>query len=82
MNLSLSRFGLLHRVGFPHSLINGMLYKIVPFPVWFHLQGLSVRAVSSMKEVLPDVPLGWQAAGSAWVGHEVPDIFRFWCTNT
>ena len=30
--------GLLMIVGFAMSVINGMLYKIVPFLVWFHLQ--------------------------------------------
>lgn len=30
--------GLLMIVGFAMSLVNGMLYKITPFLVWFHLQ--------------------------------------------
>ena len=30
--------GVLMIVGFAMSVINGMLYKIVPFLVWFHLQ--------------------------------------------
>jgi len=49
-------------VGFALSVINGMLYKIVPFLVWFHLQnrllhsgllGTGVK-VPHMKRVLPD----------------------------
>jgi hypothetical protein len=30
--------GLLILIGFAYSLVNGMLYKIVPFLVWYHLQ--------------------------------------------
>lgn len=30
--------GILSIVGFAYSIINGMLYKIVPFLVWYHLQ--------------------------------------------
>lgn len=30
--------GILILVGFAYSLVNGMLYKIVPFLIWYHLQ--------------------------------------------
>ncbi|MGV3743232.1 MAG: permease [Burkholderiaceae bacterium] len=30
--------GMLFLVGFGYSVVNGMLYKIVPFLVWYHLQ--------------------------------------------
>ncbi len=30
--------GMLFIVGFAYSVVNGMLYKIVPFLVWYHLQ--------------------------------------------
>ncbi len=49
-------------VGFALSVINGMLYKIVPFLVWFHLQNGLLHSgrmgtgfkIPHMKQVLPD----------------------------
>ncbi len=42
-------------LGFAMSLINGMLYKIVPFLVWFHLfRGGVKRAVPNMREIIPE----------------------------
>ncbi len=44
------------------ALVNGMLYKIVPFLSWFHLQHRQVKVMSfhvqvpNMKELLPDRP--------------------------
>lgn len=48
--------GVLFIVGFAWSAINGMLYKIVPFLVWYHLQHTVApdRRAPSVKEVLPD----------------------------
>ncbi len=49
--------GVLLIVGAIGSSINGMLYKIVPFLLWYHLQAsLDVRApsVPKVKAVLPD----------------------------
>lgn len=48
--------GVLFIVGFGYSAINGMLYKIVPFLVWYHLQSaISQRGiVPNVKQVLPD----------------------------
>ena len=50
--------GLLLIVGVILSLICGMLYKIVPFLLWFHLQSSLEEYVKlpSMKELLPDAP--------------------------
>ena len=49
--------GVMFIVGFAFSVVNGMLYKIVPFLVWYHLQNSSqpggVRA-PNVKQVLPD----------------------------
>jgi hypothetical protein len=49
--------GVLFIVGFAWSVINGMLYKIVPFLVWYHLQnelkGGCVKA-PNVKKILPD----------------------------
>ncbi len=49
-------------LGFALSAVNGMLYKIVPFLVWFHLQNRLLHAgllgsgvkVPHMKQVVPD----------------------------
>jgi hypothetical protein len=49
--------GVLVLVGAIQSAINGMLYKIVPFLLWYHLQAtLDVRSpiVPKVKAVLPD----------------------------
>jgi hypothetical protein len=48
--------GVLLLGGFAPSVIYGMLYKIVPFLVWFHLQARTPgrSALKSMKDVLPD----------------------------
>ncbi len=43
--------------GFAVSVVNGMLYKIVPFLAWFHLQAqLQARAgtIPNMKEMIPE----------------------------
>lgn len=45
----------LFMLGFAMSLIHGMLYKIVPFLVWFHLfRGGVKRGVPNMKEIIPE----------------------------
>ena len=49
--------GLLFLAGFALSVVNGMLYKIVPFLAWFHLQaqkGIMASGLPSMKDYLPD----------------------------
>jgi hypothetical protein len=35
-------FGVIFGLGFVYALINGMLYKIIPFLTWFHLSSASV----------------------------------------
>ncbi len=49
--------GILFIIGFAYSTINGMLYKIVPFLMWYHAQSI-VRAdsknVLSIQKILPD----------------------------
>ena len=49
--------GMLAIVGFGYSVINGMLYKIVPFLVWYHLQqcleGGCAKA-PNVRQILPD----------------------------
>lgn len=48
--------GMLAIVGFLYSTINGMLYKIVPFLVWHHLQeqALPGQRAPSVKHIIPD----------------------------
>lgn len=49
--------GMLFVAGFAVSVVNGMLYKIVPFLIWFHLQSQMVGTtakVPTMKEILPE----------------------------
>ncbi len=55
--------GLLFLVGFAVSVVNGMLYKIVPFLAWFHLQaqqGIAASGLPSMKDYLPDTAAAGQ----------------------
>ena len=53
--------GALFTLGFTLSVINGMLYKIVPFLVWLHLQNhllatmqLGKIRIPNMKEIIPN----------------------------
>lgn len=46
--------------GFAMSVVQGMLYKIVPFLVWFHLfRGGVKTGVPNMKKIIPE-PLMWR----------------------
>jgi len=38
--------------GFLMSVITGMLYKIIPFLVWFHLNGMGYMGIPSMGEMI------------------------------
>ncbi len=57
--------GVLLIVGFAIAVINGMLYKIVPFLAWFHLQArfLGQAKVPNMRQFLPDAPIQRQMWG-------------------
>lgn len=49
--------GILFIVGFGYSVVNGMLYKIVPFLVWYHLQNQLAGGCTkapNVKQILPD----------------------------
>jgi len=48
--------GTTYIAGFAASVINGMLYKIVPFLVWFHLQSRHIgqTGLPTVKEIIPD----------------------------
>lgn len=52
--------GVLFIGGFAVSVVNGMLYKIVPFLAWFHLQAqLQARAgsIPNMKQMMAESPM-------------------------
>ncbi|NYT65974.1 hypothetical protein H0A58_08335 [Alcaligenaceae bacterium] len=49
--------GILIIVGVGWSAINGLLYKIIPFLVWYHSQRdlqLALRVVPKVKQIMPD----------------------------
>lgn len=55
--------GVLFIGGFAVSVVNGMLYKIVPFLAWFHLQAqLQARAgsIPTMKDMIAERRARWQ----------------------
>jgi hypothetical protein len=55
--------GVLFIGGFAVSVVSGMLYKIVPFLAWFHLQAqLQARAgsIPTMKEMIAEPWMRWQ----------------------
>jgi hypothetical protein len=55
--------GVLFIGGFAVSVVSGMLYKIVPFLAWFHLQAqLQARAgsIPTMKEMITERWTRWQ----------------------
>ena len=46
----------LFMLGFAMSLMHGMMYKIVPFLVWFHLfRGGIKSGVPNMKQIIPEI---------------------------
>jgi hypothetical protein len=53
--------GVLSVIGFALSVINGMLYKIVPFLIWLHLQNTVGGRVPHIKRILPEPPARWHA---------------------
>ena len=49
--------------GFALSAINGMLYKIVPFLAWYHLQeemATSGRKLPAVNQIIPEGLAKWQ----------------------
>jgi hypothetical protein len=51
--------GVLLVAGFAFSAINGMLYKIVPFLVWYHLQDTVEGGCRSVPGVTTLIPAAW-----------------------
>jgi len=56
--------GILMLAGFGMSVINGMMYKIVPFLVWLHLQQANPERhpLPHMGQIIPQRAMHWQAA--------------------
>ncbi|MBI2223477.1 MAG: hypothetical protein HYU44_00685, partial [Betaproteobacteria bacterium] len=56
--------GILMLAGFGMSVINGMMYKIVPFLVWLHLQQANPERhpLPHMGQIIPRRAMRWQAA--------------------
>jgi len=52
-NLPLNTLALLFGLGFVVSLMNGMLYKIVPFLTWFHLNAKGIFTIPTMRDMIP-----------------------------
>ena len=58
--------GVLFLLGFAGSAVNGMLYKIVPFLIWLHLNNRLQQAgrlqgkIPNMKQVIPERTARWQ----------------------
>jgi len=51
--LPLTPLGILLGFGFIISLMNGMLYKIVPFLTWFHLSSRGLFDIPTMRDMIP-----------------------------
>jgi hypothetical protein len=52
-NLSIIPLGVLFGLGFLVSLMNGMLYKIIPFLTWFHLNSQGKFNIPTMRDMIP-----------------------------
>ena len=53
LELSFIPLGVLFGIGFIISLMNGMLYKIIPFLSWFHLSSRGVFDMPTMRDMIP-----------------------------
>jgi hypothetical protein len=51
--LPINILGILFGLGFIVSLMNGMLYKIIPFLTWFHLNAKGLFDIPNMREMIP-----------------------------
>jgi hypothetical protein len=61
--------GILFIIGFGYSAINGMLYKIVPFLIWYHLQNQLVGGPArapNVRQILSD-----RAAERQFIAHVI-----------
>jgi len=51
-DLSLIPLGILWGLGFVYTVMNGMLYKIVPFLTWFHLSSKGMFDIPTIREMI------------------------------
>jgi hypothetical protein len=51
--------GVLSMIGFALSVMHGMLYKIVPFLIWLHLQNTVGGRVPHIRRILPEMQARW-----------------------
>ena len=52
VQLPLQFLGIIWGLGFVYTLMNGMLYKIVPFLTWFHLSSKGVFDIPTMRDMI------------------------------
>lgn len=52
-DLKVEVFAILLGLGFVISLMTGMLYKIVPFLTWFHLNALGIFDIPTLRDMIP-----------------------------
>ncbi|MBI2311688.1 MAG: hypothetical protein HYU77_04200 [Betaproteobacteria bacterium] len=77
--------GVVALYGFGFAVINGMLYKIVPFLAWFHLQSMAPgrSTIPNVKEILPDAAAlrqlwaYWAAGGLLIAAAAWPEPFAY-----
>ena len=50
--LPTNMLGILFGLGFVVSLMNGMMYKIIPFLTWFHLNAKGIFDIPTMREMI------------------------------
>ena len=51
--LNITPLAVLFGLGFAVSIINGMIYKIIPFLTWFHLNSQGVFNIPTMRDMIP-----------------------------
>jgi hypothetical protein len=52
VNLPMMGFGILFGLGFVVTIINGMLYKIIPFLTWFHSNSEGIFNIPTMRDMI------------------------------
>lgn len=53
INLPENLLAVILGIGFVVSLMNGMLYKILPFLTWFHLNAKGIFSIPTMRDMIP-----------------------------
>jgi len=60
INFKIEILGVLWGIGFIMSLMNGMLYKIVPFLAWFHLSSKGFFDIPTIRDMIPPKHIEFQ----------------------